>query len=80
MLAWDVKRWGVLPEAGGLRDQRVADLMRMRATMNVYDVMVDFRRTQMTWVEWMAQNPEAAELVGDIILARKAGREAVSDG
>ncbi len=31
--------WGVLPNAGGTRDQRAGDLERMMSAANAYDVM-----------------------------------------
>jgi hypothetical protein len=75
VLAWDVKRWGVLPDQGGIRDQRLGDLNRMRAALNAYNVMRDFRDTKLTWVEWMAQNPEGGRLVREVVKAQKAAKE-----
>ncbi len=36
VLQW--RTWGVLPNAGGTRDQRAGDLNRMLFAANVYDV------------------------------------------
>lgn len=34
--AWQIKRWGALPEAGGLRDQPAGLLARMAILLDIY--------------------------------------------
>lgn len=43
ILAWDVERWGTLPEAGGLYDQDAAILNEMNVLGNVYKAVSRLR-------------------------------------
>lgn len=38
-LVFQWRTWGVLPNSGGLRDQRAGDLDRMLSVANAYDLM-----------------------------------------
>lgn len=41
--AWEVQRWGTLPEAGGLYDQDYVLMRRMRVLSNIHDAMSAWR-------------------------------------
>lgn len=42
-MAWDVKTWGSLPDAGGLNDQDYVLLRRMKVLLGYHDSLSSFR-------------------------------------
>lgn len=63
--AWQARNWRALPEPGGLRDQRVGELRRMAAVVNVYDAVCSHRRST-NWAEWAKRNPEMFRLINTV--------------
>ena len=58
-LAWDCQRYHCLPKAGGLEEQLVRTMARMRAAQNVYDAMSAYHAADRAGVisaEWMQRN------------------------
>ena len=55
-LAFNCQKWGVLPDAGGLRDQRAGIVNRMTAAMNVYEAYSALARSK-SLKEWQRNNP-----------------------
>lgn len=47
-IAWDIKRWGALPEAGGLLDQPAGVLRRAGVLSDIYDAHRDYYQALMT--------------------------------
>ena len=45
-LAWDAKRWGTLPESGGLYDQDYRTMLLMDICTNVYNAVSRVRNMQ----------------------------------
>jgi hypothetical protein len=70
-LAWQSKNWGVLPNAGGLRDQRIGELERMAAALNAYNAYSAFLRSN-NFVEFHRNHPRQMEIVTRIIELQKA--------
>lgn len=74
--AWQVKRWGVLPEAGGLLDQPAGLLAKMGRLLDVYTANRAYYDALMTLeprqvVEWEKRNPDAASIVLESVRLRK---------
>jgi hypothetical protein len=61
-LALQAHRWGVLPEAGGLRDQPAGLLRRMTAAENVYNVYVALEHSD-DYAKFINANPGAARMI-----------------
>ena len=71
-LAFRAEQWGVLPEPGGLRDQRIGELDRMTAAMNAYRAMKGYRDCKPEdRSEWRKNNPQAWDIYLDILDLRK---------
>jgi hypothetical protein len=69
-LAWQAKNWNVLPNAGGLRDQRIGELERMAAVLNAYNAWSAFIRSK-NYVEFHRNHPREMEIVTKIIELQK---------
>lgn len=76
-LAFKADQWGVLPELGGLRDQRIGELERMTAYLNVYRAMKGYKeaRTQEERERWRKSNPQGWAIYLDILDMRKDGEK-----
>ena len=76
-LAFKAEQWGVLPETGGLRDQRIGELDRMTTYLNVYRAMKGYKeaRTQEARERWRESNPQGWAIYLDILQLRKDGEE-----
>ena len=62
-LAFQAEQWGVLPEPGGLRDQRAGELDRMTAVLNTYRTMKSYKEVKpKDKSKWRKNNPQAWEL------------------
>jgi hypothetical protein len=71
-LAWQCKRWGTLPEPGGLRDQIAGEMERMAAAQNAYDA-VRGSLASGDHARWAAVNPGLDKLLGWILTERANG-------
>lgn len=72
-LLWQCKRWGVLPEPGGLADQPAGLLDRLAVLDNVHQAWTMWTRRGADGVgavTWMQRNPEVWPLVSRIIKLR----------
>jgi len=69
-LAWQAKRWGTLPEPGGLRDQIVGELERMAMALSAYNAVQGSRATS-NHATWAAHNPGLDRLLGWILTERR---------
>ena len=69
-LGWQARRWRVLPEPGGLRDQCAGELRRMIAALNVYDAIKGWRGSA-NWVRWRDECPEQWEIVASVLQMRE---------
>jgi len=67
-LAWDVERWGTLPDAGGLYDQDAVLLHRMNVFSNVYKVVTRFRSAEGAQIHMLSHSEK--KLIGEL---RKQG-------
>lgn len=65
VMAWDCKRWGALPEGGGLLDQPAGLLGKMATIENVYDAHRGVYGSS-NIVEYGKQNPGAISIVGKV--------------
>jgi len=60
ILGWQARRWGALPEAGGLLDQPSGLLERMSTCLNVHDAMSAYKQSPGGHEgEFSASNPQA---------------------
>jgi hypothetical protein len=57
-LAFQVQQWSVLPEAGGLRDQRLGEMQRLTVVANTYKVWTSFKNAPKPKWKWIKNNPE----------------------
>jgi hypothetical protein len=71
-LAMNCRAWGCLPEAGGLQDQPAGLITRMNVCLNVYDAMRASIKAK-DKVTWAKENPEAYEIMQDVIRMRNGG-------
>ena len=74
--AWHIKRWGALPEAGGLLDQPAGLLSRAGYVLDVYNAHRSWRNALETLsgdglAQWQEQNPDVMKLLADIREARR---------
>ena len=60
-LAFSCRRWGCLPEAGGLLDQPAGLIRRMSIAENVYNVLRGMAESD-NWAEYFQKNPQAEKL------------------
>lgn len=60
-LAIQAERWGVLPEAGGLRDQRLGEIKRMIVALNAYKIVKSYKNAS-SKADWIKNNPERWKL------------------
>jgi len=65
-LAFQAEQWGVLPEPGGLRDQRIGELDRMKVALNVYRAMKGYKSAK-DKKSWRENNPQGWEIYLDIL-------------
>lgn len=66
ILGWQCRGYGVLPEAGGLRDQLAGDLDRMIVALNTYDAVSNWKtmfRGGGNPNEWVRRNRDAWKTV-----------------
>jgi len=70
-LAFQVKQWGTLPEAGGLRDQRAGEIEKLTTLLNVYHAVSGFNRAEDRG-QWMRANPQSWEIYKWVTDIRKA--------
>ena len=76
LLAFQAEQWGVLPEPGGLRDQRIGELDRLTAALNVYRAMKSYKDCPpKDRSSWHKNNPQAHDIWRDILDMRKDGKE-----
>lgn len=73
-LEFKVRNYGVLPEAGGLRDQRVGELDRMTTARNVYDAVRGFKEAS-DWLQWRRQQPHLWKIWNLVLELRDDGAE-----
>lgn len=79
--AWDIKRWGALPEAGGLLDQPAGLLQRAAYLSDVYAAHNAYRQALLSHkgdalADWEARNESIMKLMASIReLKRKHGRK-----
>lgn len=71
MRAWRVKRWEMLPEAGGLLDQPAGLMQKLATLLDVYNAHRAWRKALETLdgerlAEWQQQNPDVMELMSRI--------------
>jgi hypothetical protein len=66
-----MRDFGVLPNAGGLRDQRAGEVPRMIRLLNVYDAIKAFRRAT-DWGQFAEDNPEAWATISEVRRMRQA--------
>jgi hypothetical protein len=80
--AWQVKRWGVLPEAGGLRDQPAGLLAKMATVLDVYTANKAYYDALMTYDDprqlagWESRNNEIMTIVRETTRLREALKKA----
>jgi len=75
LTAFAARRWGALPEAGGLRDQPAGELDRMSATLNAFDAWSAWmNRDPEPATEWVKANPEMWKLVQGLMGLKNDGR------
>lgn len=76
-LAFKADQWGVLPETGGLRDQRIGELDRMTVALNVYRAMKGYKdmRKHEDRQRWRENNPQGWQIYLDILKLREDGEE-----
>jgi len=71
-LAFKAEQWGVLPEPGGLRDQRIGELERMTAALKAYRAMKGYKDCKSgDWSAWRENNPKAWNIYLYILELRK---------
>lgn len=63
------RAWGVLPCAGGLRDQLVGVLERMAMAENVYRAIKAWH-SAVNWAQWSRANPADYEIVQHVTTLR----------
>ena len=68
-LAWQAKRWGTLPEPGGLRDQIAGELERMAYALSAYEAITTFGAAG-DKARWAAHNPGLDRMLGWILTER----------
>jgi hypothetical protein len=69
--AWEIKRWGALPEAGGLRDQPAGLLKRAAYLSDVYSAHRAYRDALLSQKgdalgEWETRNDDVMQLLARI--------------
>ena len=69
--AWRIKRWGALPEAGGLLDQPAGLMQRMAYLSDVYNAHRAWRRALESMdseglARWQEQNADVMNLMAQI--------------
>lgn len=74
--AWRIKRWGALPEAGGLLDQPAGLLQKLAYLSDVYNAHRAWRTALETQdsdglARWQQQHPDIMTLMADIREARR---------
>lgn len=83
--AWQVKRWGVLPEAGGLRDQPAGLLVRMAAVLDVYTANKAYYDALMTYdnpdhlAAWESRNRDVMDIVKETTRLRERLKKTEAD-
>ena len=70
-LAWQIKRWGALPEAGGLRDQPAGLLTRAGYLLDIYDAHHAYYNALLAYDldglgEWEARNESIMKILADV--------------
>ena len=70
--AWQVRDYGVLPNAGGLRDQRIGELERMVYLLNVYTAMTALHKSD-DWMELQQERPELWAVISEVRQLRRRG-------
>lgn len=69
-MAWDCQCYHCLPKAGGLEDQLVRTMSRMRAAQNVYDAMSAYHAADQAGAvtfEWMQRNRWIMNIVTTVL-------------
>lgn len=64
--AWQFERFGVLPYAGGARDQEPGQLTRMAIIYDAWFAYSSFLSTRLTGAEWQRQNGQYWKLIQEI--------------
>ena len=72
-LAWHCKRFGALPEAGGILDQPAYLLDRMAMADNIHTAYTSYQSAT-NQAEWSKANPDAWRIVARIEKERRFGR------
>jgi hypothetical protein len=63
-LMWDWMQWRVLPESGGLRDQRAGELERMKTAYRVWATMKSWKETDAKDADaWREKYPEGWQII-----------------
>jgi len=71
--AWQAQEYpGALPNPGGLRQQPVNLLIRMRVCLNVWSAFRDYERANMD-TKWITKNPEKWKMIV-IVMDMRAAR------
>ena len=73
-IALNCRRWGTLPDDGGLRDQYARLMNQMNISLNVYDTCMAFNQAlaQGKQTEFLEDNPASNRLIG---MVRKLSME-----
>lgn len=67
-MAWQHDRWGVLPDAGGARDQEPGRLMRMAIAIDAFRLWEEYEHLEPgTGAAWQRSNPRRWARVEELI-------------
>lgn len=74
--AWLIKRWGALPEAGGLRDQPAGLLQKAARLLDIYQAHKAYKDALLSQKgdalgEWEQRNMDVMNLLADIRKLRR---------
>lgn len=68
-LAFQAEQWHILPEPGGLRDQRIGELDRMAAALNAYRLLKEYKSipSGKEKGKWIEAHPSEYQLYRNIL-------------
>jgi hypothetical protein len=69
-LAFDCQNFGALPYAGGLLDQPVGLMRRLRVAKNVFETVMGWKETSGDVEAWNKSNPNGIKLISWIAKLR----------
>lgn len=75
-IAWQIKRWGALPESGGLLDQPAGLLLRAGYVLDIYDAHAAYRNALLSYKgdglgDWEARNEGVMKILADVRKLKK---------